>query len=52
MQLSALRALEFERIVEAVTTCALTPMGADRLARLILKVRYGFFQQPAQRPKL
>jgi DNA mismatch repair protein MutS2 len=34
MQLSALRALEFDRIVEAVKTLALTPMGADRLARL------------------
>ena len=35
MQLSALRALEFERIVDAVTACALTPMGADRLTRLV-----------------
>jgi DNA mismatch repair protein MutS2 len=34
MQLSALRALEFDRIVEAVKTLALTPMGADRLTRL------------------
>src|SRR5262245_66092104 len=34
MQLSALRALEFDRIVEAVKTFALTPMGAERLARL------------------
>jgi DNA mismatch repair protein MutS2 len=34
MQPSALRALEFERIVEAVTAFALTPMGAERLARL------------------
>ena len=31
---SALRALEFDRIVEAVTLFALTPMGADQLARL------------------
>src|SRR2546430_5350445 len=31
---SALRALEFDRIVEAVTGFALTPMGAERLARL------------------
>src|SRR5262245_4679907 len=34
MQLTALRALEFDRIVEAVKAFALTPMGADRLARL------------------
>ncbi|HZR22031.1 MAG TPA: endonuclease MutS2 [Vicinamibacterales bacterium] len=34
MQLSALRALEFDRIVEAVTSFALTPMGAERMARL------------------
>src|SRR5579864_2876661 len=34
MQLSALRALEFDRIVEAVTSFALTPMGVERLARL------------------
>jgi DNA mismatch repair protein MutS2 len=34
MQLGALRALEFDRIVEAVRTFALTPMGAERLARL------------------
>jgi DNA mismatch repair protein MutS2 len=34
MQPSALRALEFDRIVEAVTDFALTPMGADRLSRL------------------
>ncbi|HJZ76802.1 MAG TPA: endonuclease MutS2 [Vicinamibacterales bacterium] len=34
MQLAALRALEFDRIVEAVKTFALTPMGAERLARL------------------
>ena len=34
MQPSALRALEFDRIVEAVTAFALTPMGAERLARL------------------
>ncbi len=34
MQPSALRALEFDRIVETVTGFALTPMGADRLARL------------------
>ena len=34
MQPSALRALEFDRIVEAVKGFALTPMGAERLARL------------------
>jgi dsDNA-specific endonuclease/ATPase MutS2 len=34
MQPSALRALEFDRIVEAVTGFALTPLGAERLARL------------------
>jgi DNA mismatch repair protein MutS2 len=34
MQSGALRALEFDRIIEAVKTFALTPMGADRLARL------------------
>ena len=34
MQPSALRALEFDRIVEAVRDCALTPMGAERLAHL------------------
>ena len=34
MQPGALRALEFDRIVEAVTAFAVTPMGADRLARL------------------
>jgi len=34
MQSGALRALEFDRIVEAVTSFALTPMGAERLARL------------------
>ena len=34
MQLSALRALEFDRIVEAVKTLALTPMGAERLTRV------------------
>jgi DNA mismatch repair protein MutS2 len=34
MQPSALRALEFDRIVEAVTGFALTPMGAARLERL------------------
>ena len=34
MQPSALRALEFDRIVEAVAAFALTPMGAERLARL------------------
>src|SRR2546426_8568340 len=34
MQPGALRALEFDRIVEAVTGFALTPMGAERLARL------------------
>jgi DNA mismatch repair protein MutS2 len=34
MQPSALRALEFDRIVEAVRDFSLTPMGAERLARL------------------
>jgi DNA mismatch repair protein MutS2 len=34
MQLAALRALEFDRIVEVVKGFALTPMGAERLARL------------------
>ena len=34
MQLGALRALEFDRIVEAVTRFALTPMGEERLLRL------------------
>ena len=34
MQLGALRALEFDRIVEAVRAFALTPMGDECLARL------------------
>ena len=34
MQIAALRALEFDRIVSAVRGLALTPMGEDRLARL------------------
>src|SRR5436190_2483578 len=34
MQPGALRALEFDRIVEAVKTFALTPMGAERVSRL------------------
>src|SRR6476469_7795004 len=34
MQPSALRALEFDRIAEAVTGFALTPMGAERLSQL------------------
>src|SRR5436190_15865311 len=34
MQPAALRALEFDRIIEAVTNVALTPMGAERLARI------------------
>jgi DNA mismatch repair protein MutS2 len=34
MQPGALRALEFDRVVEAVTTFALTPMGSERLAEL------------------
>jgi DNA mismatch repair protein MutS2 len=34
MQPGALRALEFDRIVEAVSTFALTPMGIERLALL------------------
>ena len=34
MQPGALRALEFDRIVEAVTAFALTPMGSERLSGL------------------
>src|SRR5580692_9752711 len=34
MQPGALRALEFDRVVEAVRAFALTPMGAERLAWL------------------
>src|SRR5437899_10829171 len=34
MQSGALRALEFDRIVEAVRTFALTPMGDERLGRV------------------
>jgi DNA mismatch repair protein MutS2 len=34
MQPGALRALEFDRIVEAVKTLAVTPMGTERLGRL------------------
>src|SRR5436190_23880087 len=34
MQSGALRVLEFDRIVEAVAAFAVTPMGAERLARL------------------
>jgi DNA mismatch repair protein MutS2 len=34
MQPGVLRALEFDRIVDAVKGLALTPMGADRLARM------------------
>ena len=34
MQPGALRALEYDRIVEAVTLFALTPTGADQLAKL------------------
>src|SRR5262245_42779564 len=34
MHPGALRALEFDRVVEAVKSFALTPMGVDRLARL------------------
>jgi DNA mismatch repair protein MutS2 len=34
MQIAALRALEFDRIVSAVRGLALTPMGEDRLTRL------------------
>ena len=37
MQPGALRALEFDRIVEAVTSFALTPMGGDRLALFVGK---------------
>jgi DNA mismatch repair protein MutS2 len=42
MQPGALRALEFDRIVEAVKSFALTPMGSERLNRL----------QPAIDPQL
>src|SRR3954463_3819578 len=35
MQSGALRALEFDRIVDAVRDFALTPMGDERLARLV-----------------
>src|SRR5436305_15280604 len=34
MQIAALRALEFDRIVESVRGFALTPMGDERLERL------------------
>jgi DNA mismatch repair protein MutS2 len=34
MQIAALRALEFDRIVSAVRGLALTPMGEERLGRL------------------
>ena len=34
MQPAALRALEFDRIIEAVLSFALTPMGAERLGRM------------------
>ncbi len=34
MQIAALRALEFDRVVEAVRSFALTPMGDERLARM------------------
>src|SRR5436853_7470512 len=34
MQSGALRALEFHRIVEAVRTFSVTPMGDERLGRL------------------
>ncbi len=34
MQSGVLRALEFDRIVEAVQSFALTPMGAERLGSL------------------
>src|SRR5205809_493941 len=34
MHPGALRALEFERIVEAVQSLAVTPMGAERLSHL------------------
>jgi len=34
MQSGALRALEFDRVVETVTSFAMTPMGAERLSRL------------------
>jgi DNA mismatch repair protein MutS2 len=41
MQLSALRALEFDRIVESVTDFAVTPMGADRVSRLTPSIDAG-----------
>src|SRR4051812_10823545 len=41
MQLSALRALEFNRIVESVTDFAVTPMGAERLSRLTPSIDSG-----------
>jgi len=34
MQTGAFTTLEFDRIVEAVVSCALTPLGADELSRL------------------
>src|SRR5262245_49264502 len=34
MQPGALRALEFDRIVDAVSAFAVTPMGVERLSRL------------------
>ena len=34
MEIAALRALEFDRIVESVRSFALTPMGDDQLALL------------------
>ena len=34
MHTGALRTLEFDRVVEAVTSFALTPLGAEKLARL------------------
>jgi DNA mismatch repair protein MutS2 len=38
MQPGALRALEFDRIVEAVSAFALTPMGHERLTRMLPEV--------------
>ena len=41
MHPAVLRALEFDRIVEAVQSFALTPMGAERLDRLAPAVEPG-----------
>ena len=49
MQPGALRALEFDRIVEAVTGFALTPMGAQRLSRLCVDDPPGDGHEPRER---